>query len=302
VRLQQPGGLASLELKQLLAASEASGKEAKDALLEERRKNAEMQKKFDQLKSSTSGQMAFMRRKLEENYQNKLDELETELDEARDESTALRLQTKMLVEHIEGGQGAAQPVPAGFLNTSVEHQSDVESRHVSKLKKELAKRDAELRRYESDMAALREHHVGPAMEGVEALRRELEASQGECERLKLFIDSFGDDAAPAGGGGGGGAEVAALQRQVATLQDQVQPRKGRRACGGVARVDWTFGLEVGGRPSATATEAPVRAQLQQARQQAPPAPAASPSGPERSVSPVVMTDDLVSILESVHAD
>ena len=41
--------------------------------------------------------MSFMRKKLEEQYQGKLDEMEAELDETRDESGALRVQIKMLM-------------------------------------------------------------------------------------------------------------------------------------------------------------------------------------------------------------
>ena len=46
-------------------------------------------------------QMSFMRKKLEEQYQGKLDEMEAELDETRDESEALRVQIKMLMGHVE---------------------------------------------------------------------------------------------------------------------------------------------------------------------------------------------------------
>ena len=79
-------------------------------------------------------QMSFMRKKLEEQYQGKLDEMEAELDETRDESEALRVQIKMLMEHMEqsGGTVPTQLATAGSADAG-------DSRHVDKLKRELMK-------------------------------------------------------------------------------------------------------------------------------------------------------------------
>ena len=87
--------------------------------------------------------------------------MESELDEARDEAAALRLQTKMLVEHIEGGHTGS--TPSGFLDTQVDHQSNDESRHVAKLKKGYFGE-------ERSVASLRSRHVHVATAGVSLLR------------------------------------------------------------------------------------------------------------------------------------
>lgn len=231
------------ELEQLLAVESAALKEANDKLLAAEQQQRETERKFDQLRSSTSGQMAFMRKKLEQSYQAKLDEMESELEEARDEAAALRLQTKMLVEHIEGGHTGS--TPSGFLDTQVDHQSNDESRHVAKLKKELAKKDEQLQVYEADMSALRQQvchsvavqqvmvrfcsdvclplpqHAGPAMEGIEELKRQLLESQQESERLKRFIDTLPSDGSPMPSKDDG-ANTEALQRQVVDLKRQLK--------------------------------------------------------------------------------
>ena len=79
-------------------------------------------------------QMSFMRKKLEEQYQGKLDEMEAELDETRDESEALRVQIKMLMEHMEqsGGTVPTQLATAGSADAG-------DKKHVDRLKRELMK-------------------------------------------------------------------------------------------------------------------------------------------------------------------
>ena len=88
------------ELEQLLQAERASTKDAMDKLREAETEKRNLQKKFEQLKSSTSGQMSFMRKKLEEKYQAELDEVDAELEESREEGNALRMQIQSLTEHI----------------------------------------------------------------------------------------------------------------------------------------------------------------------------------------------------------
>ena len=79
-------------------------------------------------------QMSFMRKKLEKQYQGKLDEMEAELEETHGESEALRAQIKELMEHVEqsGGTVPTQLASAGSADAG-------DSRHVDKLKRELMK-------------------------------------------------------------------------------------------------------------------------------------------------------------------
>lgn len=123
------GGPREAELISMLEAERTATKDAKTALAEAEIAQQNMKKKFDQLKSAGGAQMAFMRKKLEENYQDKLDELEVELDEAHDEAAALRLQLKMMVEHIESGSPGG--VPEWLGKDGIPDVAGSESRHVS---------------------------------------------------------------------------------------------------------------------------------------------------------------------------
>ena len=78
--------------------------------------------------------MSFMRKKLEEQYQSKLDEIESELEETQDESEALRMQLKTLMEHMEqsGGTVPTQLATAGSADAG-------DKKHVDRLKRELMK-------------------------------------------------------------------------------------------------------------------------------------------------------------------
>ena len=93
------------ELEELLETQRKSTTDAMNELRESETEKRNLQKKFEQLRSSTSGQMSFMRKKLEEKYQAELDAVEAELDESKDEASALRLQIQQLAEHIQATTG-----------------------------------------------------------------------------------------------------------------------------------------------------------------------------------------------------
>ena len=78
--------------------------------------------------------MSFMRKKLEKQYQGKLDEMEAELEETHGESEALRAQIKELMEHVEqsGGTVPTQLATAGSADAG-------DKKHVDRLKRELMK-------------------------------------------------------------------------------------------------------------------------------------------------------------------
>jgi hypothetical protein len=207
-------------LNQMLEVERAGLVAAKSELVESEQNNRALQRKFDQLKSSTSGQMAFMRKKLEEQYQKKLDEMEAELDESRDETEAMRLQMQTLIEHVES-TGADT---SALVATSSASQGD--SRHVEKLKKELLKQGDTLRRYESELASIRSTQILPAAaecaaaaSGVQELQSQLAASQAEVTALRKS----------GGGGGGGGGGDAALQAEVSRLTQELRVAKMQAA-------------------------------------------------------------------------
>eukprot|EP01043_Picozoa_sp_COSAG02_P012879 COSAG02_NODE_506_length_20931_cov_20.533218_13_plen_344_part_00 len=202
------------ETQKLLELERAALMEAKDQLADSESKNRALQRKFDQLKSASTGQLSFMKKKLEAQYQNTVDGMEAELEESRDESQALRMQMQQLIEHMEAS-GAAPPAQ---LVAATENSGD--SRHLEKLKKELVKKDETLRRYEQELESIRSSQILPAAAecaaaatGVQELKRQLEASQAEVDALRKS------------GNGGGGGDSSALQAEVARLTQELRVAK-----------------------------------------------------------------------------
>lgn len=210
-------GKSSSELEALaseLEVERAATVAAKSELLESQSAYRALQRKFDQLKSATSGQLAFMKKKLEAQYQNTLDGMEAELEESRDECEALRVQMQQLLEHMEA-EGAAAPA-----QLTVTPQSSGESRHLEKLKKELIKKDEILRRYENELAAIRSKEILPAAAecaaaatGVKELQSQLAASQAEVAQLRQSAAS------------GAGGDSSGLQAEVARLTQELRVAK-----------------------------------------------------------------------------
>ena len=201
-------------LKSLLEVERAGLVAAKSDLAESDSKNRALQRKFDQLKSATSGQLAFMKKKLEAQYQSTVDDMEAELEESRDECEALRLQMQQLLEHMEA-TGAAAPAQ---LRVATETSGD--TRHVEKLKKELVKKDETLRRYEEELAMIRDTQILPAAAecaaaatGVQELQNQLEASRAEVAQLRKSA---------------GGSDSSELQAEVARLTQELRVAKMQR--------------------------------------------------------------------------
>lgn len=202
-------------LKSLLEVERAGLVAAKSELAESDSKNRALQRKFDQLKSATSGQLAFMKKKLEAQYQNTVDGMEAELEESRDECEALRLQMQQLLEHMEA-TGAAAPAQ---LRAATETATG-DTRHVEKLKKELVKKDETLRRYEEELATIRDTQILPAAAecaaaatGVQELQNQLDASRAEVAQLRKSA---------------GGGDSSELQAEVARLTQELRVAKMQR--------------------------------------------------------------------------
>lgn len=209
-------------LNKLLEVERAALVEAKSDLAESESKNRALQRKFDQLKSSSTGQLGFMKKKLEAQYQNTVDGMEAELEESRDECEALRMQMQQLIEHMEAS-GAAAPAQ---LVAATETSGD--SRHLDKLKKELVKKDETLRRYEQELASIRSTQILPAAAecaaaatGVQELQRQLEASQAEVARARDELRKSSSE-----GGGGGSSQ---LEAEVARLTQELRVAKMQAA-------------------------------------------------------------------------
>lgn len=169
--------------------------------------------------------MAFMRKKLEEQYQNKLDEMEAELDEARDESEAQRLQMKSLIEHVEQSGGTALAA-AELAAAAAAGGAEGDTRHVEKLKKELAKQGDQLRKYEAELSKIRTNEILPAAAdcaaaaaGVAELQNQLTASQAEVATLRSSV----------GLGRGRGGDMVGLQAEVARLSQELRVAKMQAA-------------------------------------------------------------------------
>lgn len=206
------------ETQKLLEVERAALVEAKSQLADSESKNRALQRKFDQLKSASTGQLGFMKKKLEAQYQNTVDGMEAELEESRDECQALRMQMQQLIEHMEAS-GAAPPAQ---LVAATENSGD--SRHVEKLKKELVKKDETLRRYEQELESIRSSQILPAAAecaaaatGVQELKRQLEASRAEVAWAK-------DELRKSGNGAGGG-DSSTLQAEVARLTQELRVAK-----------------------------------------------------------------------------